>query len=144
MLTYLDAQLHPEKFDPLSAAITQSHQLHADAGPSGLSLWRGLYDALLGVYWHNGATAGFTSFAFFHPKDDYAARCALRTRRLACAALPSNSVRTLGQRLAGFARDLPREPGGFREGRSDEQAPLACARIGSRCLRRAHLFFCSS
>ncbi len=74
MLTYLDAQLHPEKAGgSLAAAISQTHKLRADVAASyGIALaW--LYSVDNGTYWHNGATGGYSSYAFFHPKGDYAA-----------------------------------------------------------------------
>lgn len=72
MLTYLEAQLHPEKFPPLAAAIAQTHELRADALPGmriGLA-W--LYVEKAGYYWHNGGTGGFSSYAFFDPQHDCA------------------------------------------------------------------------
>lgn len=72
MLTYLEAQLHPEKFPALAAAIAQTHELRADAMPGmriGLA-W--LYVNKGGFYWHNGGTGGFSSYAFFDPKNDCA------------------------------------------------------------------------
>ncbi len=32
-----------------------------------------LYDTKTGNYWHNGGTGGFSSYAAFNPKEDYAA-----------------------------------------------------------------------
>ncbi len=72
MLTYLEAQLHPEKFPALALAIRHTHELRADAIPGmriGLA-W--LYVAKDGFYWHNGGTGGFSSYAFFDPKNDCA------------------------------------------------------------------------
>ncbi len=72
MLTYLEAQLHPEKFPALAAAIAQTHELRATAGP-GLQIglaW--LYVEKGGYYWHNGGTGGYSSYAFFDPKNDCA------------------------------------------------------------------------
>jgi CubicO group peptidase (beta-lactamase class C family) len=72
MLTYLDTQLHPDRFPALAAALRESHQLRADA-PSGARIalsW--IYDPQAETYWHNGATLGYHSYAFFSPKDDYA------------------------------------------------------------------------
>lgn len=69
MLTYLEAQLHPDK---LKSAIAMSHELRADAFPTmkvGLA-W--LYQTKTGTYWHNGATGGYSSHVLFHPKEDYA------------------------------------------------------------------------
>jgi len=73
MLTYLEAQLHPEKFPALAAAIAQTHELRADALPGmriGLA-W--LHVDKDGYYWHNGGTGGYSSYAFFDPKNDCAA-----------------------------------------------------------------------
>ena len=67
MLTYLDAQLHPEKFGILAAAIVESHRFRGGDNPSNLIALGWAYNAYIGVYWHNGATAGFSSFAFFYP-----------------------------------------------------------------------------
>jgi len=73
LLTYLEANLHPERFASLAAAIRESHRLRAEA-PSRMRIglaW--LYRDDAGTYFHNGRTGGFSTFALFHPKDDYAA-----------------------------------------------------------------------
>ncbi len=72
MLTYLDAQLHPEK-TPLRAALVESQRVRAHvAGRMSIALaWN--YDSDTGVYSHGGATGGFTSVAFFEPRRDFAA-----------------------------------------------------------------------
>jgi len=72
MLTYLDAQLHPDS-SSLRAAVKQSHLLQADVA-DGLQIalaW--LYMPASGTYWHNGATGGYSSYALFNPKGDFAA-----------------------------------------------------------------------
>ena len=72
MLTYLEAQLHPEKFPGLAVAIRQTHQLRGNFSPGmriGLA-W--LYIEKDGAYWHNGGTGGYSSYAFFDPKNDCA------------------------------------------------------------------------
>ena len=72
MLTYLEAQLHPERYPTLAAAIGQTHDLRSEAGPGmriGLA-W--LYVEKDGYYWHNGGTGGYSSYAFFDPKHDCA------------------------------------------------------------------------
>ena len=73
MMTYLEANLHPEKYPPLSGALASSHLLResADAGAQIALAW--LYYADSGTYQHGGATAGFTSHAFFNPRADCAA-----------------------------------------------------------------------
>jgi CubicO group peptidase (beta-lactamase class C family) len=76
MLTYLEAQLHPDTIKSsgtLASALQMSHELRADAMPSmkiGLA-W--LFQTKTGIFWHNGATGGYSSYAFFNPKEDYAA-----------------------------------------------------------------------
>jgi CubicO group peptidase (beta-lactamase class C family) len=76
MLTYLEAQLHPDAIKSsgtLAAALQMSHELRADAMPSmkvGLA-W--LFQTKEGIFWHNGATGAYSSYAFFNPKEDYAA-----------------------------------------------------------------------
>ena len=70
MLTYLDAQLHPESAPaPLNGALKLSHQLRADVGPGLKIALAWLYDSETGNYWHNGATGGYSSYSFFNPKD---------------------------------------------------------------------------
>ena len=32
-----------------------------------------IYNSETGTYWHNGAISGYSSYAFFNPKGDYAA-----------------------------------------------------------------------
>lgn len=82
MLTYLEGQLHPEKLlspvdNPaaasLPAAVALSHRLQAEvtAGHRIALAW--FYSTDDGAYRHNGGTGGYSSYAFFHPKADYAA-----------------------------------------------------------------------
>jgi serine-type D-Ala-D-Ala carboxypeptidase/endopeptidase len=82
MLTYLDAQLHPDKLPrtvsatpegkTLAAALAASHVVQGEAD-------RGMHIALnwlrvdaTGSFWHNGATGGYSAFAIFNPDADYA------------------------------------------------------------------------
>ena len=72
MLKFLSANLSPERARKLATAIACSHKLRAEAA-EGWSVALGwLYNRDLDLYWHNGATAGYTSSAFFSPKGDYA------------------------------------------------------------------------
>jgi CubicO group peptidase (beta-lactamase class C family) len=82
MLKYLDANLHSDglKFTrsspaskTIAAALVQDHELRADSmGNLKIALaW--LFDTQTGNYWHNGATGGYSAYAFFNPKGDYAA-----------------------------------------------------------------------
>jgi CubicO group peptidase (beta-lactamase class C family) len=72
MLTYLEANLHPEKYASLSSAFVLSHGLRASAGGGQIALaWA--YAADSGTYLHDGGTAGFTSYVFFNLREDCAA-----------------------------------------------------------------------
>ena len=77
MLTYLAAQLHPESVTTTSAtlpaAIRLSHELRGDVTPSMKIALVWFCDTNTGVYWHNGGTGGFSSYALFNPREDYAA-----------------------------------------------------------------------
>jgi serine-type D-Ala-D-Ala carboxypeptidase/endopeptidase len=82
MLNYLDANLHPEKLTAggaadspaatLPAAITADHELRATGiGPAKVALaW--LYNEQTKIYFHDGGTGGYASFAAFMPGDDRA------------------------------------------------------------------------
>ena len=76
MLTYLEAQLHPDAVksssDTLVAALKMSHELRADVAPSTKICFAWLFNAKSGAYWHNGGTGGFSSYALFNPQEDYA------------------------------------------------------------------------
>jgi CubicO group peptidase (beta-lactamase class C family) len=82
MLTYLEAQLHPEK-SPFPSALLQSQRLwNYIAGDMRIALaW--VYDPDSAVYWHNGATGGFTAYACFFPRRDFAAVVLLNASPLA-------------------------------------------------------------
>jgi len=73
LLTYLEANLHPEKYAPLSSAFILSHQVRAneERGQQVALAW--VYATDTGTYWHGGATAGFASDVFFNPREDCAA-----------------------------------------------------------------------
>ena len=79
MLRYLEAQLHPEESGALTAALAESHKLRADVAPGRRIALAWFYEDSPGIYQHNGGTAGYTSYAFFHPKGDYAAIVLLNT-----------------------------------------------------------------
>jgi CubicO group peptidase (beta-lactamase class C family) len=103
MLTYLEAQLHPEKFPALAAAIVQTHELRAGAMPGmriGLA-W--LYLEKEGFYWHNGGTGGFSSYAFFDPKNDCAGVVLVNTTVGAAGSFADLLGAHVRQRLLGEA-----------------------------------------
>src|SRR5262245_2171864 len=81
MLTYLEAQLHPEKSSrsgdtaeaSLPAAIVQSHQLRANVTSNHRIALAWIYSTENETYLHAGGSGGHSSYAFFHPQGDYAA-----------------------------------------------------------------------
>jgi D-alanyl-D-alanine-carboxypeptidase/D-alanyl-D-alanine-endopeptidase len=110
MLKFLIANLHPEtiKTDPgsptgatLPAAIRHSLQSQGEL-TSGMGLALGwLYQKETGNYWHNGATAAYSSYAFFNPTGDYAAVVLLNTSPGVNGSFVENLGRHISQRLAG-------------------------------------------
>lgn len=82
MLTYLQAQLHPDQVPPtaattvagrtLPAAIRASQVIRGESWP-GAQIALNWFCADKGTYfWHNGATGGFSAHASFHRRMDYA------------------------------------------------------------------------
>jgi serine-type D-Ala-D-Ala carboxypeptidase/endopeptidase len=78
MLTYLEAQLHPEEISTnttegatLCAALRNSQELRADVVP-GIRIALGwMFNTGTETYSHGGATGGFSSYTFFNRKGDY-------------------------------------------------------------------------
>jgi serine-type D-Ala-D-Ala carboxypeptidase/endopeptidase len=83
MLTYLQANLHPDRLAArlassgdartLPAALILSHQPRAQVGPEMRVALAWLYNPSTHEYLHDGATGGYSSFAFFNPRENYAA-----------------------------------------------------------------------
>lgn len=110
MLTYLEANLHPAAFKPiakstasatLSVALTQQHELRADSFPGTRIALAWFYEIESGNYWHNGATGGYSSYAFFNPKGDYAAVVLLNTSIGSTGSFADRLGQHISQRLAG-------------------------------------------
>ncbi len=112
MLTYLEAQLHPDHLSAtalhtpdgktLPAAIQKSHILHAEAGP-------GMHIALnwfrvdsTGSFWHNGATGGYSAYALFNPEKDFAL-VVLSNTTVTADNFTDKLGEHVAQRLAGIA-----------------------------------------
>jgi len=82
MLTYLEAQLHPERLPAnaaltpegktLPAAIALSHIPRAVANNGRHIALNWLRDDASGSYSHDGSTGGYSSSAIFNPEKDYA------------------------------------------------------------------------
>jgi CubicO group peptidase (beta-lactamase class C family) len=102
MLTFLEANLHPEKLSSakMRRAIEETHKLRADASPNmriGLD-W--MYANDTHAYWHNGAIGGYTSYAFFDPQADYAAIVFINNG-ISGASFADRLGELIRQRLAG-------------------------------------------
>ena len=110
MVAYLEANLHPDVLKLMSssreartlpAAIKDSHELRADAmGGQKIGLaWN--YIPETGTYWHNGATGGYSSYAFFNPKADYAGVVLLNETIGEMGSFADRIGEHIGERLAG-------------------------------------------
>ena len=120
MLAYLEANLHPEQIKPvagfsagatISAALVRSHEVEADVSPGTRIALAWLYDMETGNYWHNGATAGQSAYAFFNPKGDYAAVVLLNTAPGENGVFVDKLGQHIGERLAGKPAISLAEPG---------------------------------
>jgi CubicO group peptidase (beta-lactamase class C family) len=112
MLTYLEAQLHPDKLPQsvleqlggktLPVAIAMTHAIRANVGESmhiALNWFR--IDAT-GSYWHNGGTGGYSSYALFNPERDFAVVVLSNT-----AVGPNSITDELGTHIAQRLSGLP-------------------------------------
>ncbi len=110
MLTYLEAQLHPERLAfgapvsvvaaarTLPAALRQSQTLRADADPGIRTALAWFYDPATGCYFQGGSTIGYTSLAMFNPRDDYAAILLMNSGPPSVSVLLGEHI---SERLAG-------------------------------------------
>ncbi|MBS1827045.1 MAG: beta-lactamase family protein [Acidobacteria bacterium] len=98
LLRYLEANLHPPP--ELAAAIRLAHHPHRPIfGKYRIGLgW--IIDTETGIHWHNGAIGGFTSHAFLHPGDNYAAAI-LFNQSLTPVPFVEQIATHLRQRLSG-------------------------------------------
>jgi CubicO group peptidase (beta-lactamase class C family) len=109
LLTYLEAQLHPERADShgaskartLAAALKLSQELRSEAAPGMRIAFNWLYVTADGTYWHNGGTGGYSSYAFFNPKNDYAGVVLLNTTVSGTGSFADLVGHHLEQRLTG-------------------------------------------
>ena len=77
MLTYLEAQLHPDRLPravratpegkTLAAALAASHVLEGEAVHGAHIALNWVRIDEYGSFWHGGRTAGYCSFALFNP-----------------------------------------------------------------------------
>ncbi len=109
LLKYLEAELHPKKISAghspqartLPAAIKLSQEPRAEAAPGTQIAFNWLYVTADGTYWHNGATGGYSSFAFFNPKQDYGGVVLLNTTVSGTGSFADLVGHHLEQRLTG-------------------------------------------
>lgn len=111
MLTFLEAQLHPEKLPrtvgttpegkTLAAAIAASHVVQGE-GVRGMHIalnWTRVDES--GSFWHNGATGGYSAFAMFNPDADYAVVVLSNTSISERGQFADDLGKHVAQRLAG-------------------------------------------
>ena len=89
MLTYLEAQLHPDHLPravgatpegkTLAAAIAASHVVQGEAMPGMHIALNWLRVDESGSFWHNGGTGGYSACALFNPDADFAVVVLLNT-----------------------------------------------------------------
>jgi CubicO group peptidase (beta-lactamase class C family) len=105
MLRYLEAQLNPDGVkaagSTLPAALKRSQQLQADAGQGMRIAYAWLHDPASGNWWHNGGTGGYTSYAFFNPKEGYAAIVLVNMGIGTNGSFADALGQHIGQRLGG-------------------------------------------
>lgn len=110
MLTYLEANLHPESVKAegsseaaktIGAALTMQHELRADVGPAMRIALAWLCNTDSGTYWHNGATGGYSAYAFFNPKGDYAGVVLLNATLGRKGSFADRLGEHIAERLAG-------------------------------------------
>ena len=110
ILAYLEANLHPEAFkatagssaaSTLSAALMQQHELRADGWPGSRIALAWFYETESGDFWHDGKTPGFSSYAFFNSKKDFAAVVLFNTTVGVQSSFAIRLGEHIAERLAG-------------------------------------------
>jgi hypothetical protein len=102
MLTYLEANLHPERLPAdFAAAIRNSHVVRANVASGMRIAFAWIKDESDGTYWHNGLISGYTSYAFFRPAGRRAGDRASLTIFLKLCRFPNLVGEHIRQRLAG-------------------------------------------
>lgn len=112
MLTYLEAQLHPDNLPPsvlasaqgktLPAAIAACHVIHGEVGPGMHIALNWLRNDATGSYWHNGATGGYSSYALFNPGKDFAVIVLSNTSISNTGSFADKLGTHVAQRLSGL------------------------------------------
>jgi CubicO group peptidase (beta-lactamase class C family) len=113
MLTFVEAQLHPENLPKtalaspqgktLPAALAACHVIHADIGPGMHIALNWLRNDETGSYWHNGATGGYSSYVLFNPQKDFGVVVLTNTSISAEGSFADRLGEHVAQRLSGVA-----------------------------------------
>jgi hypothetical protein len=85
----------------LKAALQQSLEPHGEVTRNMRIALGWLYQAETGNYWHNGATAAHSMYAFFNSKGDFAAVVLYNTSPGGQGSFAEVLGRHISQRLAG-------------------------------------------
>ncbi len=104
MLTYLEAQMHPDRVrhaETLASAIEMCHELRADAMPGTKIGLAWLFETGTGRFWHNGGTGGYSSYAVFNPKEDYAVVVLFNTTISGNGSFADRLGQHVAERLSG-------------------------------------------
>ena len=83
------------------SALRQSLELRGEATGNMQIAMGWLYQPDTGNYWHNGATAAHSMYAFFNPKGDYAAVVLYNTSPGVHGSFAEVLGRHISQRLSG-------------------------------------------
>ncbi|HXN48459.1 MAG TPA: serine hydrolase, partial [Bryobacteraceae bacterium] len=95
---------HPDKVrhaETLASAIEATHELRADAMPGTKIGLAWLFETSTGLFWHNGATGGYSSYAVFNPKEDYAVVVLFNTTISANGSFADRLGQHVAERLSG-------------------------------------------
>lgn len=111
MLTYLEAQLHPDHLRAgvratpegrtLGAALAASHVVQGEMTDKMHIALNWLRVDESGTFWHNGGTGGYSAFALFNPDKDYAVIVLSNTSIGGDRSFTDDLGSHVGQRLGG-------------------------------------------
>ena len=103
MLTYLEAQLHPDRAPAgtLASALAMCHELRADSFPGMKIALAWLVETMTGNVWHDGATGGYRSYALFNPSEDFALVVLFNTTIGANGSFADRLGEHIAERLSG-------------------------------------------
>jgi hypothetical protein len=79
----------------------QQHELRADGWPGSRIALAWFYETESGDFWHDGKTPGFSSYAFFNSKKDFAAVVLFNTTVGVQSSFAIRLGEHIAERLAG-------------------------------------------